>query len=307
MVEAQRAESEDPVLPTVTGAEARERYAAGAPRQSTSVDSILDELRRDLLPLQRKNGHPRFFGYICASADPIGALADGLASTFNQNVTAWRSAPGAAEMERQVVRWMGELTGFAADADGLLVSGGSAANATAIGAALRSRPDRPLESTTVYRSREGHMSFAKACKALGVVEDRIRLIDVDAERRMLPDALDSALTADRERGLLPGLVFITAGTANTGAIDPLDEIADICAQHEVWLHIDGAYGAPAAMTADYAWTSVASCSAMPRRRAAPSDSRASTLPSPRTIRSSASRSSITDSSSRAATARSRSG
>lgn len=260
MVEALAAEQADPVLPAVTGEDLRARFDGPPPPDGIPVEAVLAELREHLLPAHRKNGHPRFFGYVCASADPIGAIFDGLASFFNQNVTAWRSAPGATAMERLVVRWLDELVGFGGGGQGLLVSGGSAANATAIAMALRSAAGRSgasladsLPRITAYVSTEGHLSLGKALRAFGVHEERVRAVECDERRRLRPEALDRRLAEDAALGLLPACVCATVGTVNTGVIDPLVAIAEVCERHGVWLHLDGAYGAPAAMTAEYAW------------------------------------------------------
>lgn len=243
-------EAEDPVLPPVSGAELRALLDEPLPAEGAAPGEILATLGERILPHGRRNGHPRFFGYVCASADPLGALADGLASLWNQNVTAWRSAPAATELERLVLRWLDELVGFGGGGQGLLVSGGSAANHTALASALAGRP---RDRVAVYRSTEGHLSLAKACRVLGVPEDQVRTVGTDARRRLVPGELERRIRADRDAGLEPACACASAGTANTGAIDPLEEIAEVCAEHGLWLHVDGAYGAPAAATEEYGW------------------------------------------------------
>ena len=207
MVEALAAERTDPVLPAVTGEDLRARFDGPPPLDGAPVEAVLAELREHLVPAHRKNGHPRFFGYVCASADPIGAIFDGLASFFNQNVTAWRSGPGATAMERLVVRWLDELVGFGGGGQGLLVSGGSAANATAIAMALRSAAGRSgasladsLPCITAYVSTEGHLSLGKALRAFGVGGERVRLVECDERRRLRPEALDRRSLRTRPSG-----------------------------------------------------------------------------------------------------------
>lgn len=257
IVEAFAAEPHDPIMSPIAGQQLRAHFSAAAPRAGTPPTDVIRECRELLRNGVRKNGHPRFFAYVCGSADPIGVLADMLASALNQNVTAWRSAPTAAEFERQVLRWIDELVGFHAAGHGILVSGGSAANFTAIACAIASAqaaPARPAsEQLTIYLSREAHLSLAKAARVLGIREDYVRMIPTDERRRLQSIALQRQIEYDLAAGLTPACVCASAGTANTGAIDPLDEIADICARHSVYLHIDGAYGAPAAMTRDYRW------------------------------------------------------
>lgn len=260
MVDVIAAEDRDPILPTVRGDDVRAALDEPVPRAGSGCDDVLARVRADLLPALRKNASPRFFGYVQGSVDPFGALIDGLASVMNQNVTAWRSAPGLVTLERLVVRWLGEALGFGADAHGLLTSGGSAANALGIRCALQRAADRAGERYAdalpwmrVYATREAHLSFAGTLRNLGLADDQRREIAVDAERRMVPADLERALARDRQAGSLSALVFASAGTANTGAVDPLHAIADLCRDQAVWLHVDGAYGAPAALTREHAW------------------------------------------------------
>jgi glutamate/tyrosine decarboxylase-like PLP-dependent enzyme len=186
-------------------------------------------------------------------------FADAMASALNQPVTAWRSAPGAAEVERAAVRWLDELVGFEAGGSGLLVSGGSMANlhglACAVDRAERGHGVGPgaRHRMTAYLSSEGHVSLKKGLRLLGIPPEGIRQVPIDGDRRMRPGALIELLDRDVEEGRVPTVVCGSSGTANTGAIDPLGELADVCRDRDVWFHIDGAYGAPAAMTEDYAW------------------------------------------------------
>ena len=253
MTEHLSAESQDPVLPAITGEQARKLFDRPAPLKGRPEAEVLGEAVSMLRTLSRRNGHPRFFGYVCASADPAGILADFVASASNQILTAWRSAPGAVEMERQVVRWLDELLGFQGQGHGLLVSGGSAANAhglaCAVAAARETSPDRDL---TLYLSQEAHLSLHQAAKSLGIADHHLRRLPVDSDRRMVVPDLERALAEDLEQGLQPACVCASAGTANTGAIDPLEAISDVCRRFHVWLHIDGAYGAPAALTDSHA-------------------------------------------------------
>ncbi len=252
-------ESTDPILEPTCGDQLRSMFDDPVPRDGMDPWQALATGRDLLVHHRRKNGHPRFFGYVCASADPIGALADLMASVLNQNVTAWRSAPSATAMERQVLRWIDELVGFDANGQGVLTSGGSAANTTAIAAAvvLAGRSGNssriPRDRITMYVSSEGHLSLIKAAGVLGIADDKVRRIPVDARRRLRPDALHEFIVRDVEGGFTPACICASAGTANSATIDPLDEVADVAERHGVWLHIDGAYGAPAAMTRQYAW------------------------------------------------------
>jgi glutamate/tyrosine decarboxylase-like PLP-dependent enzyme len=259
VVAAVGAEQRDPVIRPVQGPAMRAMLDEPLPRAATPPDDLLATWRDVVLPYCRHNGHPRFFGYVVTSADPLGMLADAVASAMNQPVTAWRSSPAAMEVERLVVRWLTELTGFGGAGHGLLVSGGSSANFHALACAVvaaETRAGLPAGSRhrlSVYLSTEGHVSLRKAARLLGVPPDQIRIVNVDEQRRMRADDLAARIAADRAAGLAPAAVVMSAGTANTGAIDPLDEITELAEREGVWSHIDGSYGAPAVLTADYAW------------------------------------------------------
>ena len=235
------------------------RRALGAdralPESGTAPRELLDEAADLLFRHSLFNGHPRFFGYITSSPAPIGALGDLLAAAINQNVGAWRLSPMATEIEAQTIRWMAELIGFAPDAGGLLVSGGNMANFVCFLAARTAKATSDIRKSglrsmqpqfRVYASAETHTWIQKAADLFGLGTDAIRWIATDDQQRMVTDALERQIVADRRSGDLPFLVVGTAGTVSTGAVDPLAEIADICRRHDVWFHVDGAYGALAA-------------------------------------------------------------
>jgi len=213
------------------------------PADGESVDELLAACRAVLAAGRRTA--PTFFGYVQSPPAPVGVAADLLASAADQNLTSWRSGPAAAAVEHQTLRWLGEFVGFDAAATGILVSGGSAANLTALLVALRAatRPDDDRRAMRVYASAETHFSVAKAATALGV---GLEPVAVDRDRRLDPEALRTAIATDRAAGLLPICVVANAGTTATGAVDPLDAVATVAADAGVWLHVDGAYGAPAA-------------------------------------------------------------
>ena len=216
---------------------------AGAP-----ADALLTEATDLLFGHSLFNGHPRFMGYITSSAAPIGALADLLAAAVNPNGGGWNLSPMASEIEAQTVRWLADLVGFPAES-GLLVSGGNMANFIGFLAARRAgSPEDPGAAgrQLVYASRETHTWVQKAADLFGVGSEAIRWVKTDEAQRLRTDLLDEMITADRKAGHLPLMVIGTAGTVATGAIDPLPEIASICKRHDIWFHVDGAYGALAA-------------------------------------------------------------
>lgn len=251
-MEAIDAESRDPPLLPISGEALRSMIDRPAPREGSPATEAIDELRETALAHARRNGHAGFFAYVGSPADPIGIAGDLIASAMNQNVTAWRSAPTATTIERVTLRWLDELLGFGGGGRGAFTSGGSAANMHAMAAAvLRAESREPgltRERMTMHLSTEGHLSLDKAAQILGISPDRVRRVGVDDRRAMRVEELDESIEADRRAGLAPVFVCAAAGSTNTGAVDPLVEVAGVCRRRGVWMHIDGAYGAPAAMT-----------------------------------------------------------
>jgi glutamate/tyrosine decarboxylase-like PLP-dependent enzyme len=202
------------------------------------------------------NSHPRFFGFINATADPIGITADYLAAAMNPN--CWGGDHAAVHVENQVMRWIASIVGFPEAAEGILVSGGSMANFTALAAARRAMtPGNVREDglagegrprLIVYASDQVHHCVDKAVDLLGIGTKNLRKIETDARFRIRVDRLEEAIAADRGAGLLPAIVVGSAGTVNTGAIDPLEELADLCRRESLWFHVDGAYGAMAVLS-----------------------------------------------------------
>lgn len=234
--------------------------AGGLPQQGADAGLLLRDAARILFDRSTFNGHPRFFGYITASPAPIGILGDLLASAVNANCGGWTLSPAAAEIESQTVRWIAELIGYPTDSGGLLVSGGNVANFTCFLAARTAAASWPVRENglagpdarqfVVYASAETHTWIQKATDLFGLGTAAIRWIPVDAELRMDVGLLRAALEQDSARGMRPMMVVGTAGSVSTGAIDPLHDIADLCAEHGIWFHIDGAYGGFAAAAPD---------------------------------------------------------
>ena len=187
--------------------------------------------------------------YVVGSGDPIGAVGDFYASVLNQNLTAWRSAPAAVAIERTVVGWLAEAIGCA-EFTGVLTSGGSIGNLMALAMARESRApanDDGAQPAVIYASEEVHMSIPKAVALLGLGHANLRLIEVDDQMRIDVPALEAAIASDRDVGRRGIAVVGSAGTIMSGAIDALAELADVARRHDLWFHVDGAYGAPAAL------------------------------------------------------------
>jgi aromatic-L-amino-acid decarboxylase len=257
-----------PVAPNSTPSAMRALLSAeGMPERGEDPAAITKGAAQLLFANSTFNGHPRFFGYITSSASPIGALADMLAASVNPNVGAWGLSPIATEIEKQSVQWIADLIGFrptdngrrktAHEVCGILVSGGNMANMVCLLAALRAQvgPDKRTAGLgdgklRVYASAEVHTWLVKAADIVGIGTNAVRAVPVDASLAMDLGALTRMIGEDRAQGLRPSIVVGTAGSVSTGAIDPLPEIAALCQREKLWFHVDGAYGAPAAVLKD---------------------------------------------------------
>ncbi|HTS38329.1 MAG TPA: aminotransferase class V-fold PLP-dependent enzyme [Candidatus Solibacter sp.] len=238
-----------PIAPSTTGGESVRLFRAALPEQGLGEDAF--ETLPDVMHLARaQNG--RFFGYVLGSGEPVAALGDLFSSVLNQNVTAWRSGPAAVTIEQTVVGWLAEAIGCASFR-GHLTGGGSSANLMGLAMAretkLPANEKGVADGGVVYASEEIHMSIPKSVALLGLGRENLRLIPVDASFHMIPEELEILIVRDAAVGKTPLAVVASAGTVNTGAIDPLRKIADIAHRHGAWFHVDGAYGALAAIAA----------------------------------------------------------
>lgn len=242
-------------FPSVSGEQTERAFAAALPEQglgAAALDALEDVLRLSRAPT------PRFYGYVLGSGEPVAALADLLASVLNQNVTAWRSAPAAVSIERHLVRALAGALGCGG-LTGSFCGGGSMANLMGLAMAreaLLPANERGARPGIVYASSEVHMSIGKAVALLGLGRENLRLIGTDDAYRMDTRALRAAIAADRAAGRRPLAVVATAGTVNTGAIDPLAQLAALCREEALWLHVDGAYGALAALAVPAAFAGI---------------------------------------------------
>jgi glutamate/tyrosine decarboxylase-like PLP-dependent enzyme len=248
------------VTAAVSPGEVRDLLDAAAPLPETGRDpaQLLATTAHLLFDQSLHNGHPRFLGYITSSAAPMGMLAELLAASVNPNVGAWTLSPVASEIEAQTVRWTAELLGLDPGSGGLLVSGGNMANTVAFWAArVRAAGDAVRQTGSgvggrmaVYVSAETHTWIQKAADLSGVGTDAIRWIPTGEDLCLDVDALRKAIDRDLEDGMVPMMVVGTAGSVSTGAVDDLPAIAAICRERDIWFHVDGAYGAPAAVLPD---------------------------------------------------------
>jgi aromatic-L-amino-acid/L-tryptophan decarboxylase len=220
------------------------------------MTAILREVEENIFANSTLYSSPRFFGYINGSGNQAAVLGELLASSINQIYAKWHFSPAASEVERQVIQWIAQFIGYPPDGGGCLLSGGSAGNLA--GLAVARRQNAPFDADvsglsagpplTVYVSREGHASLDKAMALLGMGREHLRKIPVLDDFTIDLKALERQITADRANGYHPICVVGNAGTINTGAVDPLDALAEFCGIHGLWFHVDAAYGGPAART-----------------------------------------------------------
>jgi aromatic-L-amino-acid/L-tryptophan decarboxylase len=233
-------------FPATSAAETASAFDQPLPEEGFG-NVVFDDLRAIATHSRASTG--RLFPYVVGSGEPIGALGDLYASVLNQNVTAWRSAPAAVTVERTVVRWLAEAIGCAGFA-GHLTSGGSLANLMALAMAREARApanDDGAQPCVVYASEEVHMSVPKAVAMVGIGRTNLHLIPTDDQFRIDLHALQEAIESDRQAARRAIAIVASAGTITTGAIDPLSRLAEVARANDLWLHVDGAYGAPVAM------------------------------------------------------------
>jgi glutamate/tyrosine decarboxylase-like PLP-dependent enzyme len=247
------------VTPAESPADVRQALGAerSMPLEGTDPALLLNRAADLLFEHSLFNGHPRFWGYITSSAAPIGALGELLAAAVNPNVGAWPLSPMASEIEAQTVRWIAEMIGYPTDCGGLLASGGNMANLVCFLAARQAKAGWDVRKEglagaglRIYCSKETHTWIQKASDISGLGTGAIRWIPTDDQMRMEVSALRQQIVLDIQAGDRPFLVVGTAGTVSTGAIDPLLELASICREFSLWFHVDGAYGALAAVLPD---------------------------------------------------------
>jgi aromatic-L-amino-acid decarboxylase len=236
-----------------TSPELKRLLEQGLPQDPSDPIAALD-IAAEALDSSLTQARPRYLAYIGSSGLEIGALGDLLAHSHDPNLAL--NAGTASDIERQAIAWLGEFLGYS-NSQGFFTSGGTISNLTALAAAReQALPDSRRtgmgnHTLALYCSAEAHYSVTRAAEVLGIGGNNVRSIETDSQRRMNPAALAKSIDLDRRAGVIPMAVVATAGTTLTGAVDPIDQIADVCG--DVWLHVDGAYGLPAAGTKTAGW------------------------------------------------------
>ena len=245
------------VLPTLQPGEVRSRLSANPPIEPVPMTTILEDFDRVVAPANTQWNHPGFFGYFAISSVGPGIIAEMLAATLNPNAMVWMSSPAATELEMHVVDWVRQLLGLPEAYFGTITDSASTSTFHALAAARQRALPHTGESGLaggpsgrIYVSDQTHSSVLKAAVALGLGRASVRAIESDSEFRMLPSDLERAIQEDRDAGTVPVAVVATAGTTSTSAIDPIAGIIDVAAEHELWCHVDAAYGGSAALLPD---------------------------------------------------------
>jgi aromatic-L-amino-acid/L-tryptophan decarboxylase len=236
----------------------RDAVAVEIPEDPMPTDALLDHLRDVILERSMYPGHPGFMAYISGSGTIPGAAADLLAAGLNANVGGWRLSPAASEIERHLTTWFARRFGLPEGSGGLIVSGGAMAGFIGLkvardrvaGWAVREEGLLGHPQLVIYGSEEVHSINQRAADMLGLGRRAVRHLPTDDGFRLRIDALRSAIDEDLAAGRKPIAVVGSLGTVATGAIDPLEEIADVCAERGLWFHVDGAYGGPAVLADD---------------------------------------------------------
>ena len=246
----ERSISERPIFPAIDREALSSLLATPFPDKGIGVEGLFRVISEKILPNTTTLSHPRFLGFVVGRGNGIGPYADAIAATINQNCAAWQAGPVASVIERSVVAWLAGLFRYGEQAGGIITAGGSMATIDALATMLHTRRphfrERGLQTAApplvVYASAEAHWCIDKAGAILGIGLDNVRRVPVNDHYQMSCEALKAMIRADRAAGLDPACVVATPGTINTGAIDPIATIADLCAHEDLWLHLDAAYG-----------------------------------------------------------------
>ena len=241
-----------PVLTAMHPGELVDKLPGSAPEHGESMDAILEDFEREIIPAMTHWNHPRFHAYFSVSGSPPGILAEMLIATLNSNGMLWKSCPAITELEQVTLSWLRQWLGLPPDFFGIIYDTASVSTMHAI-AAAREMVDPEARTRggngrlTLYTSEHAHSSVEKGAITLGIGQENVRLVPVDESFRMRVDVLRSRIEEDRRAGKIPFCVVPTIGTTSTSSIDPVPGIAEVAAEYGAWLHVDAAYGGAAAV------------------------------------------------------------
>lgn len=247
-----------PVLPPVKPGELTDALPSHGPEKGEPMEAILADFERLIVPASTQWNHPGFLGYFANSGTPEGILGELLAAALNGNGMLWKTSPAVTELEQVTLRWLRQWSGLPEDWFGLIYDTASTSSMHAIAAAREaadpeSRTKGTARGLVVYTSEQSHSSIEKGAIAVGIGQDYVRKVPVDREFRMRPEVLQELIATDLAAGLRPCCVTATVGTTSTTSVDPVPAIADICARHRLWLHVDAAYAGSAALAPEFRW------------------------------------------------------
>jgi glutamate/tyrosine decarboxylase-like PLP-dependent enzyme len=242
------ADRDAPPLRRAEPDELARRVSGPPPEQGVPYEQALATLMEDVLPFASRSGHPRFFAYVPFAGTWPGALGDFVAAATNVYAGSWQEAAGPTHLELQILGWFKEWVGYPATASGTLVTGGSAANLTALACARENLVGGMRDDLVVYVSDQAHSSIGRAARTLGFRPHQLRVLPVGDDLRLRPETLEAAVAVDLRAGRRPLCVVANGGATSTGAVDPVEDVAAICRDRGLWLHVDAAYGGFAVLT-----------------------------------------------------------
>ncbi|GCE48173.1 aromatic-L-amino-acid decarboxylase [Thermosporothrix hazakensis] len=253
-----------PVLSQVAPGSTRQALPQQPPQHGESMDAILEDFQRVVLPGVTHWNSPGFMAYFGITGSGPGILGEMLTSALNVNAMLWRTSPSATELEQLTLDWLRQMLGLPAPLFGVINDTASTGVLYALAAAREAIPHlyirqkgmagrHELPPLRLYCSQDTHSSVDKAAITLGIGQEGIRKISIDADFRMKPDELEQAILEDLAQGWLPFAVVATVGTTSTSSIDPIPRIADICERHQLWLHVDTSYAGTAAIIPEFRW------------------------------------------------------
>jgi len=219
------------------------------PNEATPPNDVLNHVIENVLPNVDLPTHPKFYSFVPSPSNYISVMADTIATGFNIFSGGWANSPAAAEIEILTINWLLEMFNFpVTSGGGILTSGGSMANLTALTTARRLKCGSDYSKAIIYLSDQAHSSNIKAIRVLGFKKRQVRIIPTDMEFKMSLNKLKNCIAKDKLEGYQPFCIVASAGTTNTGTVDPLEEIAAICKKENLWMHVDGAYGGAAILS-----------------------------------------------------------